>query len=109
METDCELLEAIKLKYLADATVNLQWMHIHFQDYDRTIKYRPHHKIHLPDALSQYTPWQGQQIPLDAVIHPSQITDDLKVYFQDAYWTNSSFCAFVGTDAIYTPFTYTGL
>ena len=88
IESDHKLLKFISRKNLADMPALLQCMMLHLQGYDLTIHYHPGKETVIPDALSQFSPQPGPNLPLDIAIHHAYILPDCKKAFQQAFISN---------------------
>ena len=92
IQSDHKPLESISQKNLADMPAHLQHMLLHLQGYDYTIHYHPSKEMALPDALSQFTPHPGPDIPLDIAIHHAHLSPERKEAFQQAFVSNPKMC-----------------
>ena len=74
-------LKSISQKNLADTPVWLQHMLLHLQGYDYIIDYCPGKEMVLPNALSDFSPHPGPDIPLDIAIHHAHLSQTGRKHF----------------------------
>ena len=74
--TDHKPLEVIHKKSLASTPLCLQWMLLHLQHYDVSIKHCPGKEMVLTDSFSCLSPFPDKEIHLEQSVYAVQFPDD---------------------------------